>query len=74
MPRIKKQDLTNPMLSIGKPDTKQGEQVSKFECSTSPLIDGFYLCTVDASDCEHAFSYGFSYLCRSPKRHEYSKR
>lgn len=74
MPRIKKQDLTDPMIYIDKSDDKACEQSKKAVCNTSPLIDGFYLCNIDAPDCEYAFSYGFSHLCRSPNRHEYSKR
>ena len=61
-----KQNIKDPLMTIDKPNSKP-------ECRTSPLIDGFYLCNINKPDCEHAFSYGFSYLCRSPVRHEFSK-
>ncbi len=65
--KTEKQNIKDSLMTTDKPNGKS-------ECRTSPLIDGFYLCNINKPDCEHAFSYGFNYLCRSPDRHEFSKR
>ncbi len=43
------------------------------DCKTRYLVDDFYMCTASHPDCEHAFQFDLSYLCRSPDRHKYSK-
>lgn len=71
--KTEKQNISEPLMTIDKSNINPDEQIRKAGCRTSPLIDGFYLCNINKSDCEHSLSYGLDYLCRSPNRHEYSK-
>lgn len=68
-----KQQLAEPLMEVKKASIGACEKSGQAVCRTTALIDGFYLCKNRVAACEHAFSYGLSYLCRSPVRHEYSK-
>lgn len=67
------QPLAEPLMEVKKPSFRSCEKSIRTVCRTTALIDGFYLCKNRVAACEYAFSYGSSYLCRSPVRHEYSK-
>jgi hypothetical protein len=66
--------FTDQLLTPNEVHFAPGVQSCKSLCRTSPLIDDFYLCLNSRSECEHAFSYGSSYLCRSPERNKFSRR
>ena len=68
-----KQPQAEPLMEVKKTSFSACEKSGRAVCRTTALIDGFYLCKNRQAACEHAFSYGSSYLCRSPVRHEYSK-
>jgi hypothetical protein len=42
------------------------------DCRTKPIVDGFYQCLLDRSDCNYSTRLGISCLCTSPHRPEYS--
>jgi hypothetical protein len=48
------------------------DQFSKKYCRTRVILDDFYLCQEYRFDCEHAFPFGTSYLCRSTRRAGFS--
>lgn len=65
---------TDQLLTPNKVHVEPDTQPCNKSCRTIALIDGFYLCKLSKSECEHAFPYGSSYLCRSSDRHKYSRR
>ncbi len=65
---------TDQLLAPNGAHFNPGAQPCNKLCKTSVLVDDFYLCKHRRPECEHAFSYGSSYLCRSPERHKYSRR
>ena len=71
--KTEKQNISEPFIIVDMSNINPEEQTRKPGCRTRPLVDGFYLCNINRSDCEYAFSYGLDNLCRSPNRHEYSK-
>jgi len=66
--------ITNdPLMTIENPCLMSGERFRESVCRTRNLVDNFYQCQVNRLDCEHAFTFGMSFLCSSPNRHEYSE-
>lgn len=53
---------------------RSGEGSHQNVCKTMNLVDDFYQCQIHRFDCEYSFTFGISYLCESPQRHEYSER
>jgi len=54
-------------------DIRLSQECGDSGCRTRYLVDDFYMCAIRRPDCEHAFQFDLSYLCRSPDRHKYSK-
>lgn len=73
MPRYK-QRVSDPLLSIDRSSSGSAGQFSAGICRTRNLVDNFYQCQINQMDCEHSFTFGMSYLCKSPDCHEYSKQ
>lgn len=65
--------VINQFETTEKTQLKSGKSFRKTTCKTSSLVDGFYLCQIYKAGCEYAFSFGASYLCRSPNRSDYVK-
>jgi len=66
-------NITNdPLMKIDNHCLGSGERFRDNFCRTRNLVDNFYQCQISRSDCEYAFTFGMSYLCRSPNRSEYS--
>ncbi len=65
--------VINQLETTEKAHLKSGKGFRKTNCRTSSLVDGFYLCQIYKAGCEYAFSFGASYLCRSPNRIDYAR-
>jgi hypothetical protein len=68
------QTITAPLLMTEMSHMRYCDRFSKNVCRTRALVDDFYLCQTNRTDCEHAFLLGMSYLCRSLERREYSNQ
>jgi hypothetical protein len=66
--------IPDQRMTGGVPDMNSYDQFHRNACRTRRLVDDFYMCQVSRSDCEHALSFGMSYLCRSSERHELSEQ
>lgn len=64
--------VTNRMMKSDVALAGTGDRFLATACRTMPLVDDFYLCQLNCPECEHAYSFGMSNLCRSPERHVFA--
>jgi hypothetical protein len=64
--------IINQMMAIDAAHLESGKLYGKIECRTRVILDNFYLCQANRSDCVNAFPFGYCYLCNSPMRKDYS--
>lgn len=62
------QIVTEQLMMAEMPDPLSRDRHQRNACRTRTLVDDFYLCQTNRSDCQHAFPFGMSRLCRSSER------
>lgn len=68
-----KQSVSDPLSPLDRSSSGAAGHFNATVCKTRNLVDNFYQCQISRADCEHSFTFGMSYLCKSPDCHEYSE-
>jgi len=69
-----KQLAAEPVMAIDTADPSAGTFCCTGECRTRVVVDDFYQCQIQRSDCGYAVPFGKSYLCLSDLRRDYSSQ